>query len=238
MNGSQAGGWAAARARFMPDFGRTIVFRPPIATTSRPASGRLGDGGLRLVYRTRWREQHPAPHLHRRPLATHERPEGHSRAPGPACRRPRAAGAAAAGQARFRARRGVRVAGHARRLPGGGARQPPAARPAQGHRPRRRAAAGEHAPLRPRPARQQRAAVGRARHGQVLARQGGACRGAPRAGLGQRQGQGRSQARRDPPRGHRLAAGLPAAPARRPATASSCSATTSPSTRTTPPTSR
>ena len=38
-----------------------------------------------------------------------------------------------------------------------------------------------------------------------------------RAGSERQQGQGRSQARRDPPRGHRLAAGLPHAPAREPA---------------------
>ena len=61
-----------------------------------------------------------------------------------------------------------------------------AARPAQGHRPRRPTAARQHAPLRPGPARQQRAALGRARHGQVVARQGGACRGAPRAGARRR----------------------------------------------------
>ena len=59
---------------------------------------------------------------------------------------------------------------------------------AQGHRPRRRAAARQHAPLRPRPARQQRAAVGRARHGQVVARQGGARRGAPASWGSERKG--------------------------------------------------
>ena len=59
-----------------------------------------------------------------------------------------------------------------------------------------------------------------------LPRQGGACGGKPRgAGAG-----GSPQAGRDPPRGHRHAAALPRASARRPRTsASSCSATTSPS---------
>ena len=56
-------------------------------------------------------------------------------------------------------------------------------------------------------------------------------------GLGKAKAR-RPQAGRDPPRGHRLAARLPRAPARQRDAASSCSATTSPSTRTTPPTSR
>ena len=90
------------------------------------------------------------PPISRGDLPNNERPEGHSRAPRAPCRRARPAGAAAAAQDGLQAGRGVRVAGLAGGLPGGGARQPPAARPAQGHRPRRRAAARQHAPLRPR----------------------------------------------------------------------------------------
>ena len=59
-----------------------------------------------------------------------------------------------------------------------------------------------------------------------------------RSELGPARRQARSQAGRDPSRGHRHPARLPCAPARMPRTASSCSATTFPSTRTTPPTSR
>ena len=47
---------------------------------------------------------------------------------------------------------------------------------AQGHRPHARHPGGKHRALRPRPARQQCAAVGRARHGQIVAGQGRACR--------------------------------------------------------------
>ncbi len=73
---------------------------------------------------------------------------------------------------------------------------------AQGHRPHARRAGREHRALRQGPAGQQRAALGRARHGQVLAGQGGACLGQRRACA--RQGGHRSaQADRDPPRGHR-----------------------------------
>ena len=115
----------------------------------------------------------------------------------------------------------------------GGAGRQHAAVAAQGHRCRARHAAREHAPLRRRPARQQRAAVGRARHGQELAGQGGACRGQPRP-----QGQGATGADRDPPRGDREPAAA-AAPAARRRSAASCSiATIFPSTRTTPATNR
>ena len=62
------------------------------------------------------------------------------------------------------------------------ARQPRRARPAQGHRPHARHPARQHRALRARPARQQCAAVGRARHGQDLAGQGGACRASTRGG--------------------------------------------------------
>ena len=70
--------------------------------------------------------------------------------------------------------------------------------------------AGEHAALRARPAGQQRHAVGRARHGQILAGEGGACGG-------QRRRSRRAGADRNPPRGHRDAArtAQPAARARR-----------------------
>ena len=67
---------------------------------------------------------------------------------------------------------------------------------AQGHRPDARHPDREHRALRQGPSRQQRAAVGRARHGQVLPRQGGA----PPDQRGHRR---QPQARRDPPRGHR-----------------------------------
>ena len=59
-----------------------------------------------------------------------------------------------------------------RRLVAGAAGQPRRHVAAQGHRPRARHADGEHRALRQGPAGQQRAAVGRARHGQVVAGQG------------------------------------------------------------------
>ena len=89
----------------------------------------------------------------------------------------------------------------------------------------------EHAPVRRRPARQQRAALGCARHGQELAGQGDPCP-AERAAAGQ------PGADRDPSRGHREPA--PAAPSARgrAAGAASCSATTCRSMPARPATSR
>ena len=69
---------------------------------------------------------------------------------------------------------------------------------AQGHRPRARHAGRKHRAFRQRPARQQRAALGRARHGQVVAGEGGACRRQRR-----RARRRAAEADRDPPRGHR-----------------------------------
>ena len=88
--------------------------------------------------------------------------------------------------------------------------------------------------LRPRAARQQRPALGRPRHGQVLAGQGGARRDQPRRAAGARPLKLIEIHRED-------IESLPdadGAAARRRRTASSSSATTSPSTGTTPPTSR
>jgi sec-independent protein translocase protein TatC len=99
------------------------------------------------------------------------------------------------------------------------------------HRPGARHAARQHAPVRPRLSGEQRAALGRARHGQVLPRQGRPCRGRPRPA---RPG----QADRAPPRGPALDRPAPRRSSGRARTASSCSATTSPSTRTTATTSR
>ena len=62
-----------------------------------------------------------------------------------------------------------------------------------------------------RPARQQRAAVGRARHGQIVAGQGGACRDQ----RGARRNGRPAQADRDPSRGHREPARADDAAARR-----------------------
>ncbi len=73
---------------------------------------------------------------------------------------------------------------------------------AQGHRPHARRALRQHCPLRARPSRQQRAPMGRPRHRQELPRQGGACGSQPRGEVAS----GRAEARRDPPRGHWLAA--------------------------------
>ena len=83
------------------------------------------------------------------------------------------------------------------------------------------------------PPRQQCAAVGRARHGQVVAGQGGARRDQPREGR-----RGPAQAGRDPPRGHRGPAGADEPFCARRPTVSSCSATISRSTPATRPTSR
>ncbi len=88
-----------------------------------------------------------------------------------------------------------------------------------------------------RPAGQQRAALGRARHGQErrwsrprMPRSTATARRCPAAGA--------AEADRDPSRGYRQPAGADGDPARRRPHASSSSATTSPSTTTTPPTSR
>ena len=89
---------------------------------------------------------------------------------------PRAAGAAAAVAGRSCRRRRLRLAPEERRL----APVPRVNRVdmslLKGIDRVRDIADGEHRALRTRPARQQRAAVGRARHGQVVAGQGGACR--------------------------------------------------------------
>ena len=86
-------------------------------------------------------------------------------------------------RARFRLCRRVHLARRQRRARRRPARQPrrhlAPARRRPGARPSRR----EHPPFRPRAARQQRTAVGRARHGQVVARQGGPCRDQPREGV-------------------------------------------------------
>ena len=113
-----------------------------------------------------------------------------------------AARAALAAQARLRQDRSLHLAGRARGLFAGRKRQPRAARPAQGHRPHARRALRQHCPLRARPSRQQRAPMGRPRHRQELPRQGGACGSQPRGEVAS----GRAEARRDPPRGHWLAA--------------------------------
>ncbi len=115
----------------------------------------------------------------------------------------------------------------------GPSRQPGRADPAEGHRPDARHPDREYRALRRRPARQQRAVVGRARHGQVVAGEGRACQH-------QRGPQAlrAAEADRDPPRGHREPAGADGRCCGPPSSASSCSATTCRSTATTPPTSR
>ena len=143
-----------------------------------------------------------------------------------------AASPAAARRESFGSRRRLRLA-PGRTAGAGAARQPGRSRPAQGHRPDARHPDREHRALRRRPARQQRAAVGRARHGQVLAGQGGACQHQCRPQAGRPP-----EADRDPPRGYREPARPDGPAARASASASSCSATTSPSTATTPPTNR
>ena len=94
------------------------------------------------------------------------------------------------------------------------ARQSPAPRVAQRYRSRLGTAPRQYAPLCAGLACQQRAALGRAGHGQVVARQGGPRPGAP--GTRARQGrQAGPEAGRDPPRGHRRPARMPLPPARR-----------------------
>ena len=84
----------------------------------------------------------------------------------------------------------------------GPSRQPRRSRPAQGHRPDARHPDRKHRTLRQRISRQQRAVVGRARHGQVVAGQGGACQHQCRPQAGRSP-----EADRDSPRGYRDAAG-------------------------------
>ena len=123
---------------------------------------------------------------------------------------------------------------HPERTAGAGAaRQPRRSRPAQGDRPDARHPDREYRALCRRPARQQRVAVGRARHGKIVAGEGGACQH-------QRQPQaGRPpEADRNSPRGYRKPAGVDGPAAQLGFSASSCSATICRSTATTPPTSR
>ena len=87
-------------------------------------------------------------------------------------RRPGTARPAPAGRARFCRRRGLRLAPGGPQLGAGAPRQPCRHVASQGHRSGARSLGREHRALRPRPAGQQCAAVGRARHGQVVARQG------------------------------------------------------------------
>ena len=132
----------------------------------------------------------------------------------------------------FSRRRRLRLA--SRRSPcTGAACQPCRSRPAQGHRTDARHPDREYRAFCQRPARQQRAAVGRARHGKIVAGEGRACQHQCRPQAGRP-----AEADRDSPRGHREPAGADGPAARVPISASSCSATTCRSTATTPPTSR
>ncbi len=98
-------------------------------------------------------------------------------------RRARPAGPARPASPRFRRRRRFRVACRPRRSASRRKSQSRRHRAAARRRPGARHASRKHRTLRPRAAGQQRAAVGRARHGQIVARQGGACRDQPRREL-------------------------------------------------------
>ncbi len=136
-----------------------------------------------------------------KPTAQAARPSAGNRCAGAHRRRARAAGAAAGRVARFFRRRRLCLASRRQPARPGQARQPRRDVAAQGHRARARRAGGEHRALRQGAAGQQRAVVGRARHGQVVAGQGLACRGQCRL---RRQEPARpAQADRNPPRGHR-----------------------------------
>ena len=115
-------------------------------------------------------------------------------------RRARTSGSATAARARFLRGRGLCLASGratARRRP---PHQPCRDVAPQGHRSRARSSAREHRAICARPARQQRPAVGRAGHGQILAGQG-------RSRRRRRRASGRrAQARRNSPRGYRDAA--------------------------------
>ena len=88
-------------------------------------------------------------------------------------------------------------------------RQPGRDVAAQRHRPGARSAGREHRTLCPRPAGEQCAALGRARHGQIVAGQGGPC-------VDRRRASGRgTEAHRNPSRGHRIAARADGTSARR-----------------------
>ncbi len=133
-----------------------------------------------------------------------------------------APGAGATSACRSQARRCFRVARGNSGARAGRESQPHRYRPAQGHRPDARHPDGEYPSLRQRVSRQQRAAVGRARHGQVIAGQG-------RAPRRQRQG-GQAEACGNPPRGYREPARpYGPDPQGRRSSASSFSATISPS---------
>ena len=109
---------------------------------------------------------------------------------------------AAGGDGRPRRRRRLRLGGAGRAAAAGAAGGGRALRPVVRHRAGGRDAVREHTPLRPRPARQQRPALGCPRHGQELAGQGDPC-------AAERSCAASAGADRDPPRGHRE----PAAPA-------------------------
>ena len=93
------------------------------------------------------------------------------------CRRAGAAGAAIGEAPPHFVRRRLHLAGGRLAPRPGHPRQPRRDGPAQGHRPRARHADGKYRAFRARLAGQQRAALGRARHGQVVAGQGRACGG-------------------------------------------------------------
>ena len=148
----------------------------------------------------------------------------------------RTAGAAARGRARPYRCRCLRLASGRPTSRAGQTRQPRRDVAAQGHRPRARRAGGKYRTFRQGPARQQRAVVGRARHGQIVAGEGVACRRQCRAGAPRQERA--AQTHRNPPRGHREPARLDGASSAAQATASSYSATTCRSTPRIPPTNR
>ena len=135
---------------------------------------------------------------------------------GPLCdakahrRSARTAEPAPARHARPRRRRCLRVASGRAAAGAGPQGQSGRNGPVARDRPGARRADGQYRAVRARAARQQRAAVGRARHGQIVAGQGLACVDQCAA----RQGR-LAQADRDPPRGHREPAGTHDAAARR-----------------------
>ena len=121
-------------------------------------------------------------------------------------RRPRAhrrgartARPAAARGTRFRRRGSVRLAPRRPQARSGCPHQPCRHVAPAGHRPRARSPGRKHRAFRQRPAGEQCAPMGRARHGEIVPGQGRPCRDRRRA-----PGRG-AQAHRDPPRGHRVA---------------------------------
>ena len=121
-----------------------------------------------------------------------------SRPPPPHRRGARSPRAPSPGQTRFRRRRGLHLARRHGRARARCARQPRRHRAPARDRPGARPSGREHRALRARPSRQQCAAVGRARHGQVVAGQGCARLDQPRE-----RGRGAPETGRDPSRGHR-----------------------------------